>query len=63
MVTKYAKRKENATFPIRITNSLAKKLKDFGVMGETYSDVIERLLFKKKEKEDNEQPNYMAKVD
>jgi len=63
MTTKYAKRQSKADFPIRISKSLATKLKKFGVMGESYSDVIERLLFQKESKEKEDTASYMKKID
>jgi predicted CopG family antitoxin len=63
MATTYVKRQGKADFPIRISKSLANKLKKFGVMGETYSDVIERLLFEKKAQNDKDTASYMEKID
>jgi predicted CopG family antitoxin len=63
MTTRYAKKQGKADFPIRINKALAKRLKKFGVMGESYSDVIERLLFEKKAKDDKDTASYMDKID
>ena len=53
------------TVPIRIRKDLVLRLKDYGNMHETYSDVIERLLSKKeteKEKADTKLEAELEKV-
>jgi len=53
---------EKGTVPIRIKKALIPKIKAYGNMHETYSDVIERLLNKKTAQQEKEDTNFKKKI-
>ncbi len=50
------------TIPIRIKRSLIPKIKAYGIMHETYSDVIERLLRTKVEEQEKKDTKFKKQI-
>ena len=62
MLTMDTKHEKQDTIPIRIKRSLITKIKAYGNMHESYSDVIERLLRTKVEEQTKKDTDFKKKI-